>query len=264
MIMKRLLVLALALAMFLSFTPVFQHAHAQDESDVNIFVVGPDALGISDQAVYTITVVGGPAEEEGGKWRVSAHLTGKNITDASPNLANAFNETNESNTFQVDVTASSLAQNMVLNIQAASILGANITLANDTYKIAVVEPINLRATITNPTNSTLKNVLVNFKVDGQLIGSSEPIVEIGPSGEGTATFSWITKNISPGRHELEIEIDLNGDGIIDERRGEALFIESFHGPVGDSNILFVILTIVLFIVVLLLLPSTLRKKRRRK
>ncbi len=262
--MKRLLVLTLAFTLFLLLTPVFQQACAQDESDVNIFIVGPDALGISDQAVYTITVVGGPGEEEGGKWRVSAHLTGKNITDASPTLADMFNETNESNVFQVDVTASSIAQTMVLNIQAASIMGANITLANDTFKIAVVEPINLRATITNPTNSTLKNVLVNFKVDDQLIGSSEPIAEIGPLGEGTATFSWITKSISPGRHELTIEIDLNGDGIIDESRGDTLYIESFHGPVGDPNLLYVILTILLFIVVLILLPSTLRKKKRRK
>lgn len=262
--MRRLLILALALTMLLSFTPVFPTAQAQDESDVKVFIVGPDALGISEQAVYTITVVGGPGEEPGGQWRVSAHLTGKNVTEASPNLGNAYNETNESNIFQVDVTAPPNPQNMVLNVGAASILGANITLANDTYKIAVVTPISLRATITNPSNSTLMNVLVNFKVDGELIGSAEPIPEIGPSGEGTATFSWITKDISPGRHELEIEIDLNGDGIVDETRGEALFIESFYGPTGDPNIFVVVLVVLLVIVILLMLPSTLRRKRKRK
>ncbi len=261
--MKKLLILALVLMALLSFTQFVPTVDAQDESDVKVFIVGPDALGISEKAVYTVTVVGGPGEEEGGKWRVSAHLTGKNVTEADPNLGNAFNETTESNIFQVNVTAPPVAQNMVLNVGAASILGANITLANDTYKIAVVTPISLRTTITNPSNSTLKNVLVTFKVDGELIGSSEPIAEIGPLGEGTATFSWITKDISPGRHELEIEIDLNGDGIIDETRGETLYIEGFYGPSGDPSIIVVVIIVILVIVIILLLPSTLRRRKRK-
>jgi hypothetical protein len=208
-------------------------------------------------------VVGGPAEEEGGKWRVAGHLTGENVTDASPNLGNAFNETNESNIFQIDVTAPSIAQDMVLNIDAASLLGANSSLVSDTYKIAVVDPITLRATVWNPSNSTLKNVLVSFKVDGELIGSSEPIGEIGPLGEGTATFSWITKSLSSGKHELGIEIDLNGDGIIDETRGETFYTRDFYGPSEGPSLLVTILIVLFVIVIILLLPSTLSRKRRR-
>jgi hypothetical protein len=262
--MRRLPILMLALAMIFAFTPAFSTALAQDESEVKVFIVGPDALGMSEQAVYTVTVVGGPAEEPGGKWRVSAHLTGKNVTEASPNLGNAFNETNESNIFQVAVTAPPIPQDMVLNVEGASLLGANSSLTSDKFKIVVVAPISLRATIANPSNSTLRNVLVSFKVDGELIGSAEPIAEIGPLGEGTATFSWITKDISPGKHKLEIEIDLNGDGIIDETRGETLFIEDFYGPSGDPNIIIVVLIVLLVVVIFLMLPSTLRRKRKKK
>jgi hypothetical protein len=260
--MKRLMILMLALSMLLPLQLVLHPAIAQEESEVKVFIIGPDALGISDKAVYTITVVGGPAED-GGKWRVAAHLTGENVTDASPNLGNAFNETNESNIFQVDVTAPSIAQDMVLNVDAASLLGANASLVSDTFKIAVVDPINLRATVWNPSNSTLKNVLVNFKVDGELVGSSEPIAEIGPLSEGTATFSWITKRISSGKHVLGIEIDLDGDGIIDETRGETFYTEDFYGPPAGTSLLVTILIVLFVIVIILLLPSTLSRKRRR-
>jgi len=260
--MKRLLVLVLVISTLLSLNPILQPAIAQEESDVKVFIVGPDSLGISDKAVYTITVVGGPGEEEGGKWRVSAHLTGKNITDASPTLGDMFNETQETNMFRVNVTAPSISQGLVLNVQGASLLGNESALVDDTYSIAVVDPINLRATVTNPSNSTLKNVLVNFKVDGDLVGSST-IEEIGPFSEGTATFSWITKKVSPGRHELHIEIDLDGDGTIDETRGEALFIENLYGPPEGPDLLVTVLIVLLVIVILILLPSTIRRKRRK-
>jgi hypothetical protein len=259
--MKRLFAIILVMSLILPLQLVLQQAAAQEETDVKVFVVGPDALGISANAVYTVTVVGGPAEDD-GKWRVSAHLTGKNITDASPTLGDAFNETNESNIFHIDVTAPSVAQDMVLNIEGASLLGANFSMATEAFKIAVVDPINLRATVTNPSNSTLKNVLVNFRVDGELIGS-ESIEEIGPFSEGTATFSWITRKLSPGGHDLGIEIDLNGDGVIDETRGETLYIKGFYSPTEGASLLVTILLVLFVIAILLLLPSTLRKKRRR-
>jgi hypothetical protein len=260
--MKRLMVLMLALSMLLPLQLVLHPVMAQEETEAKVFIVGPDALGISEIAVYTVTVVGGPAED-GGKWRVAGHLTGKNVTDASPNLGNAYNETNESNIFQIDVTAPSIAQDMVLNIDAASLLGANASLVSDTYKIAVVNPINLRATVWNPSNSSVKNVLVNFKVDGELVGSSEPIAEIGPFSEGTATFSWITKGLSSGKHELGIEIDLNGDGTIDETRGETFYTRDFYGPSTGPSLLVTILIVLFVIAIILLLPSTLSRKRRR-
>lgn len=259
--MKRLLVLILALSMLFPLQLVLPAVIAQEETDVKVFIVGPDALGVGDSAIYTVTVVGGPAEDD-GIWRVTAHLTGKNVTNASP-LPGAYNETNESNVFRIEVIANSIPQEMVLNIEAASTLGANITIATDTYKIAVVRPIDLRATITNPTNYTLKNVLVNFKMDGELIGSSSPIEEIGPFSEGTATFGWITKKSSPGRHELGIEIDLNGDGMIDETRGETFYTVGVYAPTEGPSLLVTVLLVLLVIVVLLLLPSTLRKKRKR-
>lgn len=260
--MKRLLAIMLALSILLPLQLAWNPVMAQDETEVRVFIVGPDALGIKDNAVYTVTVVGGPAEN-GGKWRVAAHLTGKNITDASPTLGDAYNETNESNIFQISVTAPSIAQDMTLNIDAASLLGNQSSLVSDTYEIAVVDPISLRATVKNPTNSTLSNVLVNFKVDGELIGSAEPIEEIGPLSEGVATFSWITKDISPGRHELGIEIDLNGDGIIDETRGETFYIQGFYGPSEGPSLLIIVLMIILIVLIVILLPSTLSRKRRR-
>jgi hypothetical protein len=258
--MKRLLVFILTLSMLLPMQLALPPVAAQD-SDVNVFIVGPNAIGIGASATYTVTVVGGPAED-GGKWRVTAHLTGKNITDAIPGVG-GFNETNESNVFHVKVTANSIPQEMVLNIEAASMEGANITIVKDTYKITVVKPIDLRVTVNNPTNTTLKNVLVNFKVDGELVGSGSPIEEIGPFSEGTATFSWITKRSSPGRHELGIEIDLDGDGIIDETKGETFYTLDLYASAEGPSLLVTVLLVLLVIVVLLLLPSTLRKKRRR-
>lgn len=262
--MRRSLVLALALSILLSFSIVAQITLAQEEGEVKLFITGPDALGVSENAVYVVTIVGGPGEEEGGKWRVAAHLTGANVTGSSPTLGDAFNETQDSNVFQINVTAPPIPQKMVLHLEGASLLGNESALVFEEVKISVVRPINFRATITNPSNSTLENILVNFKVDGELIGSAEPIKQIGPLGEGTASYSWITKDISPGRHELTIEIDLNGDGVIDEERGESFFIESFYGPQGNPSIFVLIVIALLVIVVILLLPGTLRRKKKRK
>ncbi len=264
MMVRKSAVRAFALMLLLSFSVILQTGLAQEDEDVRVFIAGPDALGVSEKAVYTVTVVGGPGEEEGGKWRVAAHLTGANVTGSSPTLGEKFNETQDSNIFQVNVTAPPIPQKMVLNIEGASLLGNQSVLVSDDVKISIVRPINFRATIKNPSNSTLENVLVSFKVDGELVGSAEPIKQIGPLGEGTASYSWITKEISPGRHELKIEIDLNGDGVIDEERGESFFIEGFYGPQGDPNIFVVILIVLLVIIIILLLPSTLRRKKKRK
>lgn len=259
--MRRSLVPVMIILMLLSSVPILQHAEAQD-SEVRVFIVGPEALGLGKKAVYTVTVVGGPAED-GGKWEVKAHVSGPNITEASPTGADIYMETQDSNVFQIEVKAPPIAQHMVLNIEAASHKGAEQARTNETYDIYVVHPINLRATVSNPSNSTLKNVLVDFIVDGELVGTAS-IEEISPYGEGTARLGWITKSVSPGRHSLTIEIDLDGDGEIDERIGETFLIGSFYSPRGDPGILVIALIVVLVLIILFLLPSTLRKKKKRR
>lgn len=245
----------------LSVMPILLPTVAQ-ESEVKVYISGPDALGLNVKAVYRVTVVGGPAEE-GGEWRVTAYLTGSNVTGASPIEANQFNETQTDNVFKVNVTATPIVQHMRLNVEAFSMLGNRTAKAKDVYDIYVVTPISLRATVTNPSNSTLKDVIVTFYIDEELIGSST-IGEIGPFSEGTATYSWITKSVPPGGHTLRIDIDLDGDGRIDESIGETYAFVEVYSPRGEPSILLVALIIILTVVIIILLPSTLRKKRRRK
>ncbi|UCD91947.1 MAG: hypothetical protein JSV43_06865, partial [Methanobacteriota archaeon] len=243
--MKRYLAPIIAVLMLISLVPLFQGTVAQD-SEVRVFVVGPEAIEVGKKAVYNVTVVGGPAEEEGGKWQVAAVLTGANVseeTGASPTLASKFNETQDSNIFLINVSAPSIAQHMVLNIEAFSHHGAETVLTNETFDIFVVHPINLRATVSNPSNSTLKNVLVNFYVDGEFVGGTS-IEEISPFSEGAATLKWITKDVSPGRHIMTVEIDLDGDGTIEERFGDTLYVGNFYSPRGDPGLVVIILIII--------------------
>jgi hypothetical protein len=258
--MKRFLMSLIVTLVLLSAIPAFQQVSAQ-ETDVKVFITGPEALGLNAKAVYSVTVVGGPAEE-GGNWTVTAYLTGANITGAIPIEAGEFNQTQEDNVFQIDVTATPIEQHMTLVVNAYSQLGNRSAHTKEFYDIYVVRPISLRATVSNPSNSTLMDVLVSFHVDEELIGSST-IGEIGPYSEGSAAFSWITKGISPGQHKIRIEIDLDGDGIVDETKGEILTIRDFYGP-KEPNLIFIIIIIALVVVIIILLPSTLRKKKRRK
>lgn len=259
--MRKLLAPLVAVLMLISAVPLFQEAVAQD-SEVRVFVIGPEALEVGKRAAYNVTVVGGPAED-GGKWQVGAHLTGANVSEASPIPADRFNETQDSNIFQINVSAPPIAQHMVLNIEAFSHKGNETVMTLETFDIYVVNPINLRATVSNPSNSTLKNVLVSFLVDGEFVGGST-IDEISPFSEGTASLKWITKDVSPGRHTITIEIDLDGDGKIEKTMGDTLVIGNFYSPRGDPGMLVIAIVVILILVILILLPSTIRRKRRRR
>lgn len=240
-------------------TPV-SHVNAQPESEVRIFVFGPSIMATGSTAEFNVTVVGGPADE-GGNFSLMAHLEGTNLSGALPLESSPLELTTTTGKFSVNVTSPTIPQKMKLFINATSAKNESRNWGETEYEIDVVKPIKLKAKIENEGSIDLKDIIVNFYVDGNYVGF-ENISVLNAGMSTTVTHEWLVTGLRSGRHELIATVDLNNDGVISEKDGDIVTLQYFYKEYGDIHPAIILAISVLMIFVILLLVRTVRKKRR--
>ena len=103
-----------------------------------------------------------------------------------------------------------------------------------TETIEVVSPVIIHATMQNPTDFEMYNCTVRFFVDNEII-DQQTIKVIPPGKFQDVTAEWISADKAPGSHSTRIEIDLNGDGVIDTSSGDKVITGKFFVEGGTST-----------------------------
>lgn len=103
-------------------------------------------------------------------YSVDVYASGNNLTGMSP--ATSYQQLNGNNrTFSIEFTAPTTAQNVRLEVISYGEYEGTVTSASQLVTIQIVNTINLSAKITNPSGVTIKNLTVNFELNGNIVGT---------------------------------------------------------------------------------------------
>src|SRR5881397_656161 len=214
-------------------------------------IAGPNALAPSQVSAYNLTIGGGPTGAV--TYTVSWYLTGPNVAGGKP----SGNRTR----FSLNITAPLAEQTMSLAVRISAAVGSSYENTTVEKSIAVITPIVLSASFQNTGTTAAVNVTVRFYVDGVLAGT-EKIARLNPGAQVTETLNYLPSGLQPGTHQVRVEADLDGNGVIDPAKGEAVVSSLFYrGTAPLSTAWTVVVGIAVFLPVLLLTVALRRRQR---
>jgi len=218
-------------------------------------ITGPPALAPSQVSAYNLTINGGPTGAV--TYTVRWHLNGGGL----PTAASPTTTTGNRTTFTLNVTAPPTEGTVTLVVQVASLAGSTYENTTAEKAISIITPIVLSATFRNDGTTAAVNVTVRFYVDGALAGIRK-IARLNPGAQVTETFAYLPSGLQPGTHQVRVEADLDGNGIIDPAKGEAVATSLFYrGTAPLSTAWTVLIGIGVFVPVMLLTIALRRRKR---
>jgi len=218
-------------------------------------ITGPNALAPSQVSAYNLTINGGPTGAV--TYTVRWHLAGGGL----PSAASPTTTTGNRTTFTLNVTAPPTEGAVTLVVQIASLTGSTYENTTAEKAISIITPIVLSATFRNDGTTAAVNVTVRFYVDGALAGTRK-IARLNPGAQVTETFNYLPSGLQPGTHQIRVEADLDGNGIIDPAKGEAVVTSLFYrGTAPLSTAWTVLIGISVFVPVMLLTVALRRRKR---
>jgi hypothetical protein len=246
-----LAILAAGLALFL--------APAAAQGPIFGTITGPNALAPSQVSAYNLTINGGPTGAV--SYTVRWHLTGPNVAGGLPSAASPTTTTGNRTTFSLNITAPPAEQTMTLVVQISAAVGSTYENTTAEKSISVITPIVLTATFRNDGITAAVNVTVRFYVDGALAGTRN-IARLNPGASVTQTFNYLPAGLQPGSHQVRVEADLDGNGVIDPAKGETVVSSLFYrGTAPLSTAWTVLIGIAVFLPVLLLTVALRRRQR---
>ena len=218
-------------------------------------ITGPPALAPSQVSAYNLTINGGPTGAV--TYTVRWHLNGGGLPTAVSPTTTTGNRT----TFTLNVTAPPTEGTVTLVVQVASLAGSTYENTTAEKAISIITPIVLSATFRNDGTTAAVNVTVRFYVDGAMAGTRK-IARLNPGAQVTETFAYLPSGLQPGTHQVRVEADLDGNGIIDPAKGEAVATSLFYrGTAPLSTAWTVLIGIGVFVPVMLLTIALRRRKR---
>lgn len=228
--------------------------------DLYAQVDGPLALAPGQIAGYNVSIFNGPAGPD-LNYIVDFYLVGSDLAGGSPLESSPGRVTGNQNLVKVNITAPAKEQEITLVVKVNARAGDVEENATADTPIEIIASVVLSATFRNDSPTAAVNVTVRFYVDGRFVGS-QTIARIEPTGESTATFSWVPLDLGTGVHEVRVEADLDGNGIIDPARGELrtteLFLRESAGLNAGWNI---VLGVALFVLAFLVAVAVRRRKQ---
>jgi len=224
-------------------------------------ITGPTALAPSTSSSYFLNASGGPGMGEGGNYSVRYYLSGSDLTGGLPLPGSPTTATNATGTFTLNLTAPQKEQGISLVVELNSSRGTTFERTTLTYPITVVTPVVLTATFANDGKTAAVDVPVKFYVDGKLVGQTT-ISRIEPGATGTATLSYLPVGLGAGTHTVQVEADLNRNGVIEPDKGEVVVLDVFYKKGWELNWGWAFVIIGLTISLTVLVVRWARRRRR--
>lgn len=171
---------------------------------------GPQVVATGSVTMYTLTMIGGPAEMGMGNYSYKATLTGDGDTTGAFFLPSTVQPTSR-NTFNINLTAPAQAQALTLTIECRS---ANITKTVSTtisFRVEVVDPVVLTATIRNTGEVAALGVPISLQIfqDGQWREFYRASIDLSAGGSYQFRYNWTALDLQPGEHRVRMVLDPN-------------------------------------------------------
>lgn len=233
---------------------------ASGQELVAVFITGPDNTAVGETVEVTVTVAGGPGEDN-GSFAVKAFLRGPDLTGATPVEDAPLEQISANGSFAFNITLPAVDQFVRLVVEGNSSQGPTFRLGSATKLIRVLVPLQVSAPVVNTGTIEVVNLKAFLFIDARQVAETE-IASLKPGESKTVSFSHLPVDLGVGSHVLEIRVDLDQDGIIEPAVGEVLLREVFTIEAEPLNPLFLVLAIVGAFVAAIFIGAYLRRRRR--
>ena len=256
-----LVTLAITILVAVSFVGALRpSSQAGAYSGVSVSVQSPAFAGMSEVVVVTVIITGGPAADIGGNYSYKeVKLTGTNTTGWS---ADPTTQTAESGVFKFNLTMPGEPGQTVkvsLNATSTEWKTNDESYTTTEFKIKVVEPIVINATVYNKGVVDAVNVTAKIYADGQLLDAR--VINVSAGSSVMITHNWTFTSIRDGKHVVTVKID-DPDDLVEFSNGNNAYTITIY--VGDpGNPAGVLLAVGLMIVIILFVLTYLQKPAKR-
>lgn len=221
----RFILIYLIIIFIFAFTAISDTSIAQSD-EVHVFIHGPEKLAINTTTEYTIEITGGPGEE-GGNWSFKARVEGEDNIPTTAKIVPEMGNSSE-NIFKLNLTTPEKEETIILFVNGSSYSNeSNIIWSGDFLKkIDVFKPIpiNITATIRNPTQINVEEAVISFYIRPKEQGSFRYLGNKTLNAPANSTTEvWMNWNASK---------DDEGENIVQVRINEAGAILEFTD--GDN------------------------------
>ena len=231
--------------------------NAKAFSGIDVQFEHPAFAGINETVKCKLTITGGPAEDKRGNFSYNIEMLGLNTTVPSPSSGRS-----ESGQWFINITMPPVAhQSITLRINATSTedIGPFETVQAD-FKMEVVLPILIQATVFNSGSVAADNVTAKFYADGVLLSTQTFSVSAG--GSKLLAYNWTFLKISSGKHVVSVTVD-EPNKIVEFSDGNNAISRTIY--VGkQSNPLGAVLTGGVIVLAILVALMWMQKPVRRK
>lgn len=181
-------------------------------------------------------------------YSVEVYVSGNNLTGMSPNTS--YKQSNGDNrTFSIEFTAPTTAQNLRIQVISLGEYEGTETSASQIVTVQVVNTINLSANITNPTSVTIRNLTVNFELNGNVVGT-KTIANISSGQTLTVNYTYVPNPTLFKSGEYTMQITTNNP-VVQSSTVTGKEYRFYYGTPPNYNwILYVAGVVVIFMIFL--------------
>jgi hypothetical protein len=189
---------------------VAQYQILAQSDEVHVFITGSDTLPTNTTAEYTIQITGGPPGDV-KNWSFEAKVEGPDVMPGDADVV-PRNGTSSENIFKVNVTTPESTQIIYLKVNGSSSNNTHTLWSGNVSKeIKVFKPIvvNISAVVRNTHQIDVKEAVVTFYFDGELIGNRT--MDVVANGTEKVYMLWLVPKTEEGEHEVEVRINEDGN-----------------------------------------------------
>ena len=225
-------------------------------SPVEVSMDVPTFAGALEKVACTLVVTGGPSSAGEGNFTYKAEIIADNSTGS---MISPSSGTSARGVFNLTITMPGEAQTITVRVNATSTGEEDVSEVRD-FKVRVVEPIVITATVYNTGSVAAENVTATFYADGILLGEQEFSLAAGASI--ALIHNWTWANIADGEHVVTVAID-DEAGIVEFSDGNNVYSETIYvgtqgNPIGG------VLTVAVIIMSVLVALMFMAKPAKRK
>lgn len=182
-------------------------AQAVDYDPLYAHLDGPQVVTTGSVTMYTLVMVGGPAEIGIGNYSYKASLSGDG--DTSGSTVTQTGGPSSSGTFHLNLTAPDEAQKLTLTIECTSAGASGTVKSTLTYQVRAVDPVVISAEIMNTGEVAAVDVPISLQVyqDGQWVEFYSTAIDLAAGESYQFRYNWTALDLSPGEHKVRMVLD---------------------------------------------------------
>ncbi|MFQ5837176.1 MAG: CARDB domain-containing protein [Thermoplasmata archaeon] len=235
---------------------------SQAQGPVAIFISTPDVAGTGKDVPVSVTVAGGPGEDN-GTFSIKVYLRGEDMEGAAPLEESPLEKSSSDKTFDFNVTMPLAEQQVEIVVEANSTKGGQWSVSSSSKTVTVLVPLIVSASVVNTGDVEIKDVPVFLYLDGKQVAETR-LGSLKPEEFEEVSFEYLPVGLSVGTHRLEIRVDLNEDGNIDPAMGEVVLQMTFVKEAEPINPLYIVLAVIGAFVAALFVGAAIRQRRATK